>query len=119
MEYVYAALLLHKAGQDVSAKNMEAVLTAAGVKPDKGRIKALLAALEGVDIDDALMHLRRRRKKKKKKRKRKRSLVLAAFSDRGATTPLLLPNYCSKVEAHSRHIFFFEWRAKLENCLSP
>jgi large subunit ribosomal protein L12 len=54
MEYVYAALLLHKAGQDVSAKNMEAVLTAAGVKPDKGRIKALLAALEGVDIDDAL-----------------------------------------------------------------
>jgi large subunit ribosomal protein L12 len=54
MEYVYAALLLHKAGQKMSAKNMEAVLTAAGVKPDKGRIKALLAALEGVDIDDAL-----------------------------------------------------------------
>jgi hypothetical protein len=50
MEYVYTALLLHKAGQDMSAKNMEAVLTAAGVKPDKGRIKALLAALEGVDI---------------------------------------------------------------------
>jgi large subunit ribosomal protein L12 len=54
MEYVYTALLLHKAGQDMSAKNMEAVLTAAGVKPDKGRIKALLAALEGVDIEDAL-----------------------------------------------------------------
>ena len=54
MEYVYAALLLHKAGQDLNAKNMEAVLTAAGAKPDKGRIKALLAALEGVDIDEAL-----------------------------------------------------------------
>ena len=54
MEYVYTALLLHKAGQNMSAKNMEAVLTAAGVKPDKGRIKALLAALEGVDIEDAL-----------------------------------------------------------------
>jgi large subunit ribosomal protein L12 len=54
MEYVYTALLLHKAGQDMSAKNMEAVLTAAGVKPDKGRIKALLAALEGVDIEEAL-----------------------------------------------------------------
>ena len=54
MEYVYTALLLHKAGQSMSAKNMEAVLTAAGVKPDKGRIKALLAALEGVDIEDAL-----------------------------------------------------------------
>jgi large subunit ribosomal protein L12 len=54
MEYVYTALLLHKAGQKLIAKNMEAVLTAAGVKPDKGRIKALLAALEGVDIEDAL-----------------------------------------------------------------
>ncbi len=54
MEYVYAALLLHKAGQDLSDKNMEAVLTAAGVKAEKGRIKALLAALDGVDIDEAL-----------------------------------------------------------------
>lgn len=54
MEYVYTALLLHKAGQALSEKNMEAVLTAAGVKADKGRIKALLAALEGVDIDEAL-----------------------------------------------------------------
>ncbi len=54
MEYVYSALLLHKAGKELNAKNMEAVLTAAGVTPDKGRIKALLAALEGVDIDEAL-----------------------------------------------------------------
>ncbi len=54
MEYVYAALLLHKAGQKLSTKKMEEVLTAAGVTPDKGRVKALLAALEGVDIDEAL-----------------------------------------------------------------
>jgi large subunit ribosomal protein L12 len=54
MEYVYAALLLHKTGQKLSAKAMEEVLTAAGVTPDKGRIKALLAALEGVNIDEAL-----------------------------------------------------------------
>ena len=54
MEYVYAALLLHKAGQKMTAKAMEEVLTAAGVTPDKGRVKALLAALEGVDIDEAL-----------------------------------------------------------------
>jgi len=45
MEYVYAALLLHKAGQKLTAKAMEATLTAAGVDPDKGRVKALLAAL--------------------------------------------------------------------------
>ncbi|MBN2228076.1 MAG: 50S ribosomal protein P1 [Candidatus Thorarchaeota archaeon] len=54
MEYVYTALLLHKAGKKLAAKAMEDVLTAAGVTPDKGRVKALLAALEGVDIDEAL-----------------------------------------------------------------
>jgi large subunit ribosomal protein L12 len=54
MEYVYSALLLHKAGQKLSAKKMEGVLTAAGVTADKGRIKALLAALKDVDIDEAL-----------------------------------------------------------------
>jgi large subunit ribosomal protein L12 len=54
MEYVYTALLLHRAGQPINEKNMDAVLTAAGVKTDKGRVKALLAALEGVDIDEAL-----------------------------------------------------------------
>ncbi|MFX0107255.1 MAG: 50S ribosomal protein P1 [Candidatus Hodarchaeota archaeon] len=54
MEYVYAALLLHKAGQKITAKAMEAVLTAGGVTADKGRIKALLAALKDVDIDEAL-----------------------------------------------------------------
>ncbi|MCK5152155.1 MAG: 50S ribosomal protein P1 [Candidatus Thorarchaeota archaeon] len=54
MEYVYAALLLHKAGQKMTQKAMDAVLTAAGVATDKGRVKALLAALDGVDIDEAL-----------------------------------------------------------------
>jgi large subunit ribosomal protein L12 len=54
MEYVYAALLLHKAGQKMTQKAMDAVLTAAGVETDKGRVKALLAALDGVDIDEAL-----------------------------------------------------------------
>ncbi|MGY5853262.1 MAG: 50S ribosomal protein P1 [Candidatus Thorarchaeota archaeon] len=54
MEYVYSALLLHKAGTALNAKNIEAVLTAAGVKADKGRVKALLAALKDVDIEDAL-----------------------------------------------------------------
>jgi len=54
MEYVYAALLLHKAGKKLSAKAMEDTLAAAGVEVDKGRIKALLAALKDVDIDEAL-----------------------------------------------------------------
>lgn len=54
MEYVYAALLLHKSGGKLTAKAMDEVLTAAGATPDKGRIKALLAALKDVDIDEAL-----------------------------------------------------------------
>jgi large subunit ribosomal protein L12 len=54
MEYVYAALLIHKAGGKLTAKAMEEVMTAAGATPDKSRIKALLAALKDVDIDEAL-----------------------------------------------------------------
>ncbi len=54
MEYVYAAMLLHKASQKVDEDSVKKVLEAAGVKPDEGRIKALVSALEGVDIDDAI-----------------------------------------------------------------
>jgi len=54
MEYIYAALLLHKAGKDVSEENVKAVLTAAGIAADESRIKALVASLEGVDIEDAI-----------------------------------------------------------------
>lgn len=54
MEYVYSALLLHKAGKDISEANVKKVLTAAGVKADEGRIKALVAALKGVNIEEAI-----------------------------------------------------------------
>ena len=54
MEYVYGAMLLHAAGQPINEKNVEKVLTAAGVKTDATRIKALVASLEGVNIDEAI-----------------------------------------------------------------
>ncbi|MEK6868718.1 MAG: 50S ribosomal protein P1 [Nanoarchaeota archaeon] len=54
MEYVYSAMLLHKAGQKVGEANVKKVLEAAGVKADESRIKALVAALEGVNIDEAI-----------------------------------------------------------------
>ncbi len=54
MEYVYGALVLHAAGKPVTEENLKKVLTAAGVKPDEARIKALTAALEGVNIDEAI-----------------------------------------------------------------
>ncbi len=54
MEYIYAALLLHKAGQEVSEASVKKVLEAAGVTVDDGRVKALIAALDGVNIEEAI-----------------------------------------------------------------
>jgi large subunit ribosomal protein L12 len=54
MEYVYSAMLLHSAGQPVTEENVKKVLTAAGVKTDAARVKALVASLEGVNIDEAI-----------------------------------------------------------------
>ena len=54
MEYVYSAMVLHAAGKPVTEENLKKVLTAAGVQPDEARIKALTAALEGVNIDEAI-----------------------------------------------------------------
>jgi len=54
MEYVYSAMVLHAAGKPVSEDNLKKVLAAAGVKVDDARVKALTAALEGVNIDEAI-----------------------------------------------------------------
>jgi len=54
MEYVYGAMLLHAAGKDVDEKNLENVMKSTGVKVDSARVKALVSALDGVNIDEAL-----------------------------------------------------------------
>lgn len=54
MEYMYAAMLLHSAGKEITESAVENVLSAAGIKPDAVRVKALVAALAEVDIDEAL-----------------------------------------------------------------
>jgi large subunit ribosomal protein L12 len=54
MEYVYAAMLLHKAGQKVDESSVKKVLVAANVNVDDARVKALVAALQGVNIDEAI-----------------------------------------------------------------
>ena len=54
MEYVYAAMLLHKAGKEINAKNVSEVLTAAGVSADAARVKALVASVAEVDIEEAI-----------------------------------------------------------------
>ena len=54
MEYVYTAMLLHKAGHKVDEASVKKVLESAGVKSNDARIKALVASLEGVNIDEAI-----------------------------------------------------------------
>jgi large subunit ribosomal protein L12 len=54
MEYVYAAMLLHKAGKEINEKSVIEVLKAAGVKADSVRVKALVASIAEVDIDEAI-----------------------------------------------------------------
>lgn len=54
MEYIYAALLLHNAGKDITEEAVSAVLKAAGIEVNDARVKALIAALEGVNIEEAI-----------------------------------------------------------------
>jgi len=54
MEYIYAAMLLHKAGKPIDEDNITKVLEAAGIQIDPARVKALVAALSEVDIDEAI-----------------------------------------------------------------
>jgi large subunit ribosomal protein L12 len=54
MEYVYAALLLHKLKQNITEDSVKNVVKAAGATPDDVRVKALVAALGEVNIEEAL-----------------------------------------------------------------
>jgi len=54
MEYVYAALLLHKLKKDVSEANISSVVKASGTDVNEAQVKALVAALADVNIDDAV-----------------------------------------------------------------
>ncbi|MCF2208135.1 50S ribosomal protein P1 [Halobacterium salinarum] len=54
MEYVYAALILNEADEELTEDNITGVLEAAGVDVEESRAKALVAALEDVDIEEAV-----------------------------------------------------------------
>ncbi|MCL6500524.1 MAG: 50S ribosomal protein P1 [Candidatus Pacearchaeota archaeon] len=54
MQYIYAALLLHKAGKEINEENLKKVIEAAGISPDDARVKTVVASLKGVDIEKAL-----------------------------------------------------------------
>ena len=54
MEYVYSALLLHSVKQPITEDNVKKVLQSVGIAADEAKIKALIASLEGVNIDEAI-----------------------------------------------------------------
>lgn len=54
MNLVYAALLLHSADKKINEKNVKKVAKAADKKVDESQVKALIAALEGVDIEEVI-----------------------------------------------------------------
>lgn len=52
MEYVYATLTLNETGMEINERNLTSVLEAAGAEVVESRVKAIVAALEDVDLDD-------------------------------------------------------------------
>lgn len=54
MEYVYSAMLLHSAKHEVTEAAVTKVLEAAGIAVDSARVKALVASLKNVNIEEAI-----------------------------------------------------------------
>ena len=54
MEYIYAALLLHRLGKEVSEENLNKVIHATGASVDEAKVKVLATSLKGVNIDEKL-----------------------------------------------------------------
>ena len=54
MEYVYAALMLHKLQKEVTEENVTSVVKATGVEVNEAQVKALVASLADVDIEEAI-----------------------------------------------------------------
>ena len=50
MEYVYATLTLTETGAEIDERNLTAVLEAAGAEVVESRVKAIVAALEDLDL---------------------------------------------------------------------
>ncbi len=54
MEYVYAALILHKLKKEVTEANISSVIKAAGAEVSDAQVKALVSALADVNIEEAI-----------------------------------------------------------------
>ena len=54
MEYIHTALLLNKLGKSVNEANVKKVLEAAGAHVEEAKVKALVTALDGVDVEKVI-----------------------------------------------------------------
>ena len=54
MEYVYAALMLHKLKKDITEENVTSIVKASGAELNEAKVKSLVASLADVDIEEAI-----------------------------------------------------------------
>jgi large subunit ribosomal protein L12 len=54
MEYVYAALMLHKLKKDINEENITSLVKASGAEVNEAQVKALVASLADVNIEEAI-----------------------------------------------------------------
>ncbi len=54
MEYVYAALMLHKLKKDINEDNITSLVKASGAEVNAAQVKALVASLADVNIEEAI-----------------------------------------------------------------
>ena len=54
MEYVYAELILHKLQKEVTEENVTNIVKASGAEVNEAQVKALVASLADVNIEDAI-----------------------------------------------------------------
>jgi large subunit ribosomal protein L12 len=83
MQEIYAALLLHESKQPITEENIMKILQAAGASIDEGKIKALVASLEGQNIDELIKEVpvvptTPEKKEEKKEEKEEKKVEAAA-----------------------------------------
>ena len=54
MEYVYAALMLHKLKKEITEENITSIVKASGTEVNEAQVKSLVASLADVNIEDAI-----------------------------------------------------------------
>jgi len=54
MEYVYAALMLHKLKKDITEENVTSIVKSSGAEVNEAKVKSLVASLADVNIEDAI-----------------------------------------------------------------